>query len=192
MSVEKDLQSRSEDKCELCGATYDLHAYALAPRDGTSADNCVMACTTCVSQMDGTEEADANHWRCLNESMWSTVPAVQVASYRMLYRLRDLGWPQDMLDMLYLDEEATEWAQWGESGEVDESEPVHRDSNGIELLGGDNVSLVKDLIVKGAGFTAKRGTPVRGISLVKDNTEHIEGKVNGQMIVILTQFVRKM
>ena len=51
--------------------------------------------------------------------------------------------------------------------------------------------LIKDLPVKGAGFTAKRGTAVRGISLVQDNPEHIEGRVEGQRIVILTKFVKK-
>ena len=45
--------------------------------------------------------------------------------------------------------------------------------------------------MKGAGFTAKRGTSVRNIRLVKDNTEQIEGKINGQGIVILTQYVKK-
>jgi len=51
--------------------------------------------------------------------------------------------------------------------------------------------LIKDLNVKGGGFTAKRGTAVRGISLVADNAEHIEGRVSGQQIVILTKFVKK-
>ncbi len=51
--------------------------------------------------------------------------------------------------------------------------------------------LIKDLPVKGANFTAKRGTAVRGISLVADNPAHIEGRVEGQRIVILTEFVRK-
>ena len=51
--------------------------------------------------------------------------------------------------------------------------------------------LIKDLPVKGAGFTAKRGTAVRNISLVPDNETHIEGRVEGQRIVILTQFVKK-
>jgi hypothetical protein len=41
------------------------------------------------------------------------------------------------------------------------------------------------------GFTAKRGTAVRGISLVENNAQQIEGKVNGQQIVIFTQFVKK-
>jgi len=33
---------------------------------------------------------------------------------------------------------------------------------------------------------------VRRISLVHDNAEHIEGKVDGIQIVILTKFVKKM
>jgi len=59
------------------------------------------------------------------------------------------------------------------------------------LAAGDTVTLIKDLNVKGAGFTAKRGTAVRGIALVADKAEHIEGKINGQQIVILTKFVKK-
>jgi protein PhnA len=65
------------------------------------------------------------------------------------------------------------------------------DSNGTILEAGDSVTLIKDLNVKGANFTAKRGTVVRGIFLVADNPEHIEGKINGQQIVILTKFVKK-
>jgi len=67
----------------------------------------------------------------------------------------------------------------------------HRDSNGVPLVQGDTVVLTRDLPVKGAGFIAKRGTAVRGISLVADNPAHIEGRVEGQRIVILTGFVRK-
>lgn len=59
------------------------------------------------------------------------------------------------------------------------------------LGAGRYVILIKDLPVKGAGFTAKRGTAVRGISLVLDNAAHIEGRVEGQRIVILTEFVKK-
>jgi protein PhnA len=67
----------------------------------------------------------------------------------------------------------------------------HFDSNRMRLEHGDTVVLVKDLVVKGAGFTAKRGVAVRNISLVPDNALHIEGKVEGQRIVILTEFVKR-
>jgi len=68
---------------------------------------------------------------------------------------------------------------------------IHKDSNGNVLANGDTVTLIQDLNVKGAGFTAKRGTAVRRIRLVPDNANHIEGKVDGQHIVILTQYVKK-
>ena len=67
---------------------------------------------------------------------------------------------------------------------------VCKDSNGATLSAGDTVTLIKDLVVKGANFTAKRGTTVKNISL-SDNPEHIEGKVNGTRIVLLTQFLKK-
>ncbi|MCK4738149.1 MAG: PhnA domain-containing protein, partial [Sulfurimonas sp.] len=48
-----------------------------------------------------------------------------------------------------------------------------------------------DLDVKGTGFTAKRGTAVRNIGLVSNDAEHIEGRVNGVKIHILTKFLKK-
>ncbi|MDH5217920.1 MAG: alkylphosphonate utilization protein, partial [Gammaproteobacteria bacterium] len=114
-----------------------------------------------------------------------------VVAWRMLTRLSSEGWPQELLDMLYLDDETLAWAAATGEGQSDGDAVVHRDSNGAVLAAGDTVTLIKDLDVKGANFTAKRGTAVRGISLVADNPEHIEGKVNGQQIVILTKFVKK-
>jgi protein PhnA len=94
--------------------------------------------------------------------------------------------------MLYLDDETLAWAQANDAAATEsEKKVVHKDSNGNILQAGDTVVLIKDLDVKGGGFTAKRGTAVRGISLVEDNAGQIEGKVNGQQIVILTQFVKK-
>lgn len=107
----------------------------------------------------------------------------------MLNNLRGEGWPVELLDMMYLDEETLEWAKKGLEDES--SEIKHVDSNGAVLEAGDTVVLIKDLNVKGAGFTAKRGTAVRRISLVHDKPEHIEGRVEGQQIVILTKFVKK-
>jgi len=192
MTTEETLHARSESKCELCGATENLAVYNVPPHDNDNADECVLLCTTCLEQIEDPEKVDVNHWRCLNDSMWSQVPAVQVMAWRMLTRLRAEGWPQDLLDMLYLDDDTLAWAQdTGEGASSDDDAVIHKDSNGAVLAAGDTVTLIKDLNVKGAGFTAKRGTAVRNISLVPDNAEHIEGRVNGQQIVILTQFVKK-
>ncbi|MEO9965539.1 MAG: PhnA domain-containing protein [Reichenbachiella sp.] len=191
MSIENTLQERSQSSCELCASAESLSIFPVAPKAGNNADECALLCNTCTSQIEGPDQADPNHWRCLNDSMWNTNPAVQVLAWRMLTRLRSEGWPQDLLDMLYLDEDTQAWAAATGEGQEDVEQIVHKDSNGATLAAGDSVVLIKDLNVKGANFTAKRGTAVRNISLVHDNPEHIEGKVNGQQIVILTKFVKK-
>lgn len=190
MSIEKELLQRSGEKCELCGNTTDLKPYPVPPKPGGRADENVLACSVCFSQIEDPEKTEANHWRCLNDSMWSEVDAVKVVAWRMLTRLRGEGWPVDLLDMIYLDEETLEWAKATGEGEA-ENTVVHKDSNGVTLQAGDSVVLIKDLDVKGTSFVGKRGTAVRNIRLVHDNPEHIEGRVNGQQIVILTKFVKK-
>lgn len=190
MNTEQALYERSGSKCELCGATEELGIYEVPPDSDGSADRCVLLCATCREQIDNPDKVDINHWRCLNDSMWSQVPAVQVVAWRMLNRLSSEGWPQELLDMLYLDEGTLAWAQSGLENNKEENE-LHRDCYGTVLEAGDTVILTKDLDVKGANFTAKRGTAVRGISLVPDNSEQIEGRVEGQRIVILTKFVKK-
>ncbi len=190
MNILQTLQDRSGSKCELCGSSDTLSVYEVPPDADASAEHCILLCDTCKGQIDNPDSIDANHWRCLNDSMWSQTPVVQVMAWRMLNQLRDEGWPMELLDMLYLDDATLAWAQAGSDNEATES-VVHKDNNGAILEAGDTVTLIKDLNVKGANFTAKRGTAVRGISLVADNPEHIEGRVNGQQIVILCKFVKK-
>ncbi len=179
------LAARADNSCELCSATVDLAAYEVGPDADGTPERAAWLCATCRAQIDG--DADPTHWRCLASSMWSEHAPVQVLAWRMLDRLKDEGWARDLLDMLYLDEQTLAWAQAGAARET----VVHRDANGAVLAQGDTVTLIKDLPVKGAGFTAKRGTAVRGISLVADNPGQIEGRVEGQRIVILTEFVKK-
>jgi len=107
-------------------------------------------------------------------------------AWRMLRRLSTEGWPQDLLDMLYLDEAILIWAEAVGEETSSLGEIRHVDANGVVLEVGDTVTLTEDLNVKGANFMAKRGTAVRGISLVFDSPERVEGRVNGQQIVIRT------
>lgn len=186
MNVEQALRQRANEQCELCAGTDELAGYLLPPDSVARVDNSVLLCGTCQGQV-ASSELDGNHWRCLNDSMWSQEPAVQVMAYRMLKRLSSETWAQDLLEMLYLDEDTQKWADRG-LAELD-AEPT-LDVNGVALQAGDNVVLIKDLDVKGAGFIAKRGTAVRGISL-SDNVKHIEGRVNGQRIVIIAEYVKK-
>ena len=192
MSVERKLSKRSGSKCELCGATENLKAYQVLPTKKGGLDENIMACSTCIDQIENPDNVDLNHWRCLNDSMWSEHAAVQVVAWRMLSRLRNAGWPQELLDQMYLDEDTLAWAQATGEGEEDENKIIHRDSNGVILETGDSVVLIKDLKVKGSSMVAKQGTAVRNIRLDHENAEYIEGKVDGQTIVIITQYVKKI
>ncbi len=186
MSLEKELLKRSENKCEICKSTDDLSVFCV--REGSSLeDECIIICEVCSDQLNNKAEVDTNHWRCLSDAIWSSIPAVQVVAYRQLHNLSSESWAQDLIDMSYLEDDVKKWAN--ETIQDDDIEPT-LDSNGTVLVAGDNVTLIKDLDVKGAGFTAKRGTAVRGISLTND-PEQIEGRVNGTRIVLLTKFLKK-
>lgn len=191
MSLEQDLMQRSSNQCELCASKEDLQIFEVfgAPEN---AENHILICATCKEQIEDPEKVDPNHWRCLNDSMWSPTQPVQVQAWRMLNSLRAEGWPQELLEMMYMEDDVRAWAEAGQKAEADPSAIVHKDSNGVIIESGDTVVLIKDLPVKGTSMVAKRGTAVRRVSLVHDNPEHIEGKVDGQQIVILTKFVKKM
>ena len=191
MSVIQTLKERSNSTCELCTATNDLSQYTIPPSLNENVDNDILVCKTCLDQIEGNVEMDANHWRCLNDSMWSEFVAVQIMAWRMLQRLRSEGWPKDLLDMMYLDDEALALARATGEDKDDSEKIIHRDVNGVILENGDSVVLVKDLKVKGSSMVAKQGTPVRNIRLDHENAEYIEGKVDGQQIVIITKYVKK-
>ena len=192
MSLLQTLQERSNNTCELCAATENLEIYEVPPKSTAGVDGSLLACNRCVSQINNPETTDANHWRCLNDSMWSEHQAVKVVAWRMLSRLKKEGWPQDLLDMMYLEDDVLEFAKATDEG-VDEGEKIiHRDVNGVILKAGDSVVLIKDLKVKGSSMVAKQGTAVRNIRLDRDNDKYIEGKVGPTQIVIITDYVKKI
>lgn len=191
MSIERELNKRSGSKCELCGSTENLKIYEVLPTKKGGLHEAVMTCAICKDQIENPGNEDLNHWRCLNDSMWNENSAVQVVAWRMLSRLHGAGWPKELLDMMYLDEDLLAYAQATGEGEEDENKIIHRDSNGVILEHGDSVVLIKDLKVKGSSMVAKQGTAVRNIRLDHENAEYIEGKVDGQTIVIITQYVKK-
>lgn len=192
MSLERELKKRSNSICELCSSNENLQVYVVTPSKDENLNNSLLACKTCVEQIENPDTTNANHWRCLNDSMWSEHKAVQVVAWRMLSRLRKEGWPQDLLDMMYLDEETLEFAKATGEGEDDENKVIHRDVNGVVLETGDSIVLIKDLKVKGSSMVAKQGTAVRNIRLDRDNEKYIEGKVGPTQIVIITDYVKKI
>ncbi|MBE0513493.1 alkylphosphonate utilization protein [Sulfurimonas sp.] len=184
MSVEKELEARSGGVCELCGSSEGLSALEVAPSDA-SAEQSIYVCATCKEQIQNPDKMDETHFNCLNDSMWSEVPAVVVMSYRLL---KALG-REDLVDMMYMEEDVKNWAQAGFKGASEST--VVKDSNGVVLNAGDSVVIIKDLEVKGAGFTAKRGTMVKNITIPQDVEGHVEGRVNGTKIYLKTEFLKK-
>jgi len=67
---------------------------------------------------------------------------------------------------------------------------LKRSGSVCELCGAQTVVLIKGLDVKWR-LHCQVGTAVRGLSAVEDNPDQIEIRVNGQQIVMLTQFVKK-
>ena len=192
MSLIEQLRERSGGQCELCTSKKNIVVYEVPPVSNGGFDGSLLVCKVCVEQIKTPEKMNVNHWRCLNDCMWSEYTAVKVVAWRMLHRLKKEGWSQDLLDMMYLNEEELRFAK-ALGDHLDESEKViHRDINGTILQAGDNVVLIKDLKVKGSSMVTKQGTAVRRISLDPENAKYVEGKVGGTQIVIITDYVKKM
>lgn len=189
MSVvtEKRLKDRSGSLCEISGSDENLVVYLVEPKTDATPENCILITKSLRDQIENPETMNPNDWRGLSDSMWNENLPVQIVSWRMHARLKNI----DMLEMMYLDEDALEWAKATGEADDDEGKIVHKDSNGNVLLDGDSVVLIKDLDVKGATFTAKRGAAVHNIKLVWDDANLIEGRVENQNIYILTQYVKK-
>ena len=162
---EKEIFSRAENKCELC--------------ESDNNDGYALICEECKQQIES-GNFDESHWNCLNNSMWSEVPAVKILSYKIL---KELG-RNDLLDMMYLTDE--------EMAIANKKEEKILDSNGNELKAGDNVTVIKDLDVKGAGKTIKRGTLVKNIRMC-DVEGHVSCRVDriGQ-VYLKTEFLKKV
>lgn len=193
MSIERILTKRSNGSCELCAATEKLSVFEVLPVTEPTEKDCMLVCPTCKDQISGAAELDANHLRCLNDSMWNENPVVQVTVWRTLYKLKyaNQDWAGDLIDQMYLEEDTVKWAEKTDDHVDPATKIIHKDCNGNILYNGDSIVLIKDLKVKGGGFTAKRGEAVHRISLVHDNAKHVEGRVGDQHIVIITDYVKK-
>lgn len=186
-----DLDSALRERasaCELCSSTDDLQPFLVEPvRDGGSVEDAVLVCGTCAAQLADGATLDPRHWFGLQETIWSEVAAAQALSWRILDRLRGESWAADVLEGAWLEDDIAAWAKAG--ADTDDALVVV-DSNGTALADGDSVTLIKDLDVKGANFTAKRGTMVKGIRLT-DDPGLVEGRVNRTAIYLKTEFLKK-
>ncbi|MBL4771480.1 MAG: PhnA domain-containing protein [Planctomycetes bacterium] len=189
--IEAELRERSSGQCELCTTQPGTSAHQVQPVREADAASSLLVCDNCASSIEG-GDLQAKDWFCLQDSIWSEIPAVQVVTWRMLNRLGSESWAQDLLEQVYMEDDMMDWAKAGlqEASGAESAGAVTKDSNGTELLEGDSVTLIKALDVKGGGFTAKRGTLVKGIRLT-DDPENVEGRVNGMVLVLKTCFLKK-
>ena len=174
---EKEIFSRADNKCELCESDNNLSVYEVFKSDNN--DGYALLCEECKKEIES-GNFDESHWNCLNNSMWSEVPAIKILSYKIL---KELG-RNDLLDMMYLTDD--------EMAIANKKEEKVLDSNGNELKAGDNVTVIKDLDVKGAGKTIKRGTVVKNIRMC-DVEGHVSCRVDGiGQVYLKTEFLKKV
>jgi len=114
----KDLVRRSRSHCELCGKNgVKLEAHEVPPLpEEPMVDACVFICEGCHRQVDHPKNIMPTYWRCLNNALYSEVPAVQVLSFRLLKHLVAKGehWAEELMEHAYLDPEIEEWANEAE------------------------------------------------------------------------------
>jgi len=98
----------------------------------------------------------------------------------------------DQTDDYVYDEASGEWVSAAEAGSNAASSGVEvRDAVGNLLADGDQVTLIKDLKVKGAGQTLKRGTLIKSIRLT-DDPQEIDCRYEGiKGLVLRAEFVKK-
>lgn len=190
MNLSLKIQERSNGACELCSeSSNELKAYAVPPRPADDDANIVAVCTTCNDYLCSADYSNANYWRFLTGSIWSETPAVQALSYKILNKLKQEDWAGETIESVFLEESVINWAN--EEDALEAAKVIHKDAYGVVLQSGDTVILTDNLNVKGANFIASKGTVIRKIKLVPDNAEQIEGKIEGDTIVILTKYIRK-
>lgn len=190
MSLNTQLESRSNGVCELCTeSSGGLFAYAVPPKNDDAIENQVVLCGSCHEQISSADYSNVHHWRCLEGSIWSEEPAVKVLSYKILGKISSEEWARDAMESAMLDESQLAWAEAEDALEA--QKVVHKDSFGVVLQSGDTVVLTQNLNVKGTNYIAPKGTIVRKIKLVAENADQVEGKINGDTIVILTKYIRK-
>ena len=98
--------------------------------------------------------------------------------------------PDSNDDYIY-DEQTGEWRPASEMAAEAAETVIVVDSSGTPLADGDQVVLIKDLKVKGAGQTLKQGTVIKSIRLT-DNPEEIDCRHDAiKGLVLRTEFVRK-
>ncbi len=112
-SLGKDLARRAKSKCELTGVSgVPLRAYEIPPIPADpELDRTLLVSEACHAVLERPKSLSGQEWRCLAETVWAELPAIQVASWRMLSVLAlKEDWAREVLDGVFLDPEVQAWA----------------------------------------------------------------------------------
>lgn len=112
-SLGKDLARRAKSKCELTGVSgVPLRAYEIPPVQAEpELDRTLLLSEVCHAALERPKSLSGQEWRCLAETVWAELPAIQVVSWRMLgvLSLKE-DWAREVLDGVFLDPEVQAWA----------------------------------------------------------------------------------
>ncbi len=104
-SFGKELARRAKSKCELCEAAGEKLAIVELPPEprDPEIERCVMLCDACAEAIREPKRfAAGDHWRCLAQTVWSEVPAVQAAALRLLKRQEGSQvWARETLESVF-------------------------------------------------------------------------------------------
>lgn len=190
MSIEQSIISRSNNTCEVCQKNTPEHIFTIHPDKEVLENNSVYICNDCYQPLSLNQALESSYWTFIADKIWDENPTIQIIAYRVLNGLKHEAWAQDALDMIYLEEEVAQKANLFEYS-ASQVAQKHRDALGQELFDNDSVVLTKSLDVKGSTVNARLGTVIKNIRLDKNNHDYIEGKIDGQSIMILTKYLRK-
>ncbi len=115
-SFGKPLARRSGSKCELCGAAgVSLEIFEVPPvKAEPDQERCVFLCNICSGSIAAVRKKSTDHWRCLNEKVWSDIPAVKILSVMILREISGRqSWAGELLEDVYLDDDEETWAAAG-------------------------------------------------------------------------------
>jgi protein PhnA len=109
----KELVRRSKSTCELCGESgRSLSVYEVGKTDEEAdLERCIHICDECKNTIKNLDKASENDLRFLNHAIWSEERGVKAAAFHIISELEGKDkylWIDDLLDMVYIDDELKE------------------------------------------------------------------------------------
>lgn len=96
MSLRDTLLARSNSECELCQSQDDLDLFEVTPAKELNEESALILCRHCHAKASSSDPLEASAWNCLHQSIWSEHLPVKIISWRLLKRIKEKSWAQDL------------------------------------------------------------------------------------------------